>query len=125
MATPTINRMVPVTRNQGVQVPGLVPIATWIDCLVLVAGAAQSYTLAQDGQTPKVRGIIYRLTANAGPLYINFNGTAAVPTAKTDGTSSIMVRTDLGPAFLVMPDFADTLSIISPSAAIVTIEAWA
>ena len=124
MATPTITRMVPVPRNQGIQVPGLWPVATWIDCLVLVGGAAQSYTLPHDAQTPNQRAMILRLTANAGPLFINFNGTAVVPIAKSDGTSPIMVRTDLGPMLLVAPDFASALSVICPSAAIVTIEAW-
>jgi hypothetical protein len=121
----SIRRMVPVTRNQGVQVPGLLPIAQWIDALVLVANAAQSYTLPTDTtQTPNVKGTILRLTANAGPLYINFAGTAAVPGAITNGSSSVMLRTDLGSVMLVVPHSTDTLSIISPNAAVVTIEAW-
>lgn len=123
MATPVVTRLQPVPRNQGVQVPGLLPTGTWIDARVLAAGAAESYTLPTDADGNK--GIMLRLNSNAGPLYINFNGTAVVPVADViDGTSSIILRTDLGPVLLAAPHAADTLSIFSPSAAIVTIEAW-
>jgi len=125
MATPVISRLVPIPRNQGIQIPGVLNTATWIDARVLAAGVAESYTLPTDAQTPAQHATLLRINANAGPIFVNFNGTAAVPGADvTNGTSSIMLRTDLGPVLLAAPHATDTLSIISPSACIVTIEAW-
>ncbi|SRR6266851_7902113 len=118
----SIRRIEPVARGPGIQVPGLLPIGEWIDALVLVANTPQSYTLPTDASAR--RGPILRITANAGPLYINFQGTAAVPVANLTGTSSIMLRTDLGPMLLVAPNFGSAMSVICPSAAIVTIEAF-
>lgn len=124
MATPFISPMVPVPRNQGIQVPGLLPMANWVDCIVLTAGVAGSYTLPTDAQSPAQKGMILRLTSNSGPVYLNFNGAAAVATAKTDGTSSVMLHTDLESLFIVAPSFSQTLSLICASNAIVTIEVW-
>lgn len=118
----TIRRLVPVPRNQGIQIPGLLPISQWIDALALAAAVAQSYTLPTDAADN--RGDILRITCNAGPIYINFAGTAAVPGAVTNGTASIMLRTDLGPVLLVAPLSNATLSVFSPSAAVATIEVW-
>lgn len=117
----TIKRLVPVTRNQGAPIAGLVQAGMWVDAVVLVAGVAQSYTIP--GTAP-AKGSILRLSANAGPIYANFAGTAAVPVANVLGTSSILLRTDLGPVILAIPDAATALSLFCPSAAIITIEAW-
>jgi hypothetical protein len=124
MATPFIHRLTPVPRNQGVQVPNLWPIATWIDSVVLTGGVASSYVLPVDTATPPATGTILRLTCNSGPIYINLNVVASVPGAHIDGLSSVMCRTDLGPMLLVVPHATDTLSIFSPSNALLTIEAW-
>lgn len=118
----TIKRIVPVTRNQGVPVPGLTQLGQWIDSLVLVAGVAQAYTLPTDSLGNK--GRILRLTCNEGPIYINFVTTAVVPGALTDGSAPVMLRTDLGPCIFAVPDNAVTMSVISPAAGIVTIEVF-
>ena len=124
MATPIITRVVPITRNNGVQVPGLVNAPTWVDSLVLVGGVAGSYTPPADAQTPAQRGSIFRISADGGPLYANWNGTASVPAHVTDGTASQMLRTDLGPVFVVAPNWNDTLSLFAVGAAHVVIEVW-
>jgi hypothetical protein len=119
----TIKRLVPVTRNQGVPVQGMIQAGMWIDSLVLAAGVAQAYTLPTDAAGNK--GTMLRITANGGPIYVNFAGTAAVPAGVTNGTSSIMLRTDLGPCLLAIPDGINpSMSVISPGAAIATIEVW-
>jgi len=119
----SITRIVPITRNQGVQVPGLVQFANWIDSLILAAGVAQTYALPVDANGNV--GTILRLSSNGGPLYINFAGTAIVPIANTtNGASSGILRTDLGPVLIAVPDGKPNPSIICPSNAIVTIEAW-
>lgn len=123
MATPVVSRLTPVPRNQGVQVPGLWPAATWIDARVLAAGVAESYTIPADASGNK--GTMLRINSNAGPLYVNFNGTAVVPVGDVnDGTSSIILRTDIGPVLIVAPLSTAVLSMLSPGASIVTLEAW-
>lgn len=122
----SIRRLNPVPRQQGIQIPGLIPVAQWIDALVLAANVAQTYTLPIDNtQALGARhGTILRITANAGPIYINFAATAIVAVANILGTAPIMLRTDMGPVLLAVPTGATTVSIISPGAAIVTVEAW-
>jgi hypothetical protein len=117
----SIKRIAPITRNQGVPVPGLAQVASWFDAIVLVANVAQAYVLPTDAAGNK--GQILRISANAGPLFINFQGAAAVPGANiADGSSSIILRTDLGPVALAVPDGRPNMSVISPVGAIVTIE---
>lgn len=118
----SIKRIVPIARNQGVPIAGLVQLAKWTDAIALLAGAAALYTLPTDAAGNK--GTILRLTCNAGPIYINFNTTATVPATVTTGLASTMIRTDLGPALIAVPDAAASMSVICPSAAELTIEAW-
>lgn len=98
----------------------------WIDSLVLAAGVAENYALPTDAQIPAQKGTMFRITSNAGPIYVNWNGTAVIPVADvTTGLSSIILRTDLGPILVMEPSPRPTnLSFISPSDAIVTIEVW-
>ena len=126
-STPVITRLVSIPRQQGVQVPGLLNSAQWIDARVLAAGVAENYPLPTDAQTPAQKGTILRFTCNAGPIYVNINGAAAaVPAGDvTDGSASIMLRTDLGSVLMTVPSpRLANISIISPSDAIVTIEVW-
>jgi hypothetical protein len=118
----SIKRILPVVRNQGVPIAGLVQFGQWIDAIALAAGAASAYTLPTDAAGNK--GTILRLTCNAGPIYVNFGGTATVPATVTTGLASGMMRTDLGPVLLAVPDAAVTMSVISPSAGELTIEVW-
>lgn len=124
MVAPVISRLVPVPRNQGVQVPAALPAASWCDSKALAGGVAESYTIPVDVNGN--RGTLLGINAETGPLYYSFNGTAVVPTADvTNGTSSIMLRTDTGSPFLIsVPNWAYTLSLISAAANIVTIEVW-
>lgn len=119
MVAPVVGRLVPVSRQQGEPVPAALPVATWVDSRILAANVAETYTLPTGG-------VFIGLTADVGPLYINFNAAAAVPVADVnDGTSAIMLRTDAGAPFILSPPFrTSTLSMISPVAAIVTIEVW-
>src|SRR5438046_2367642 len=101
----------PISRNAGIQVPGLISSAQWIDILALTANTAQSYTLPTDSAGAK--GRILGISATTGPCYINFAGTAVVAsTGVTNGTGSAIVRTDLGSVLIAVPDGATTMSII-------------
>lgn len=126
-STPVIVKLVPIPRQQGVQIPNLLNCAQWVDARVLAAGVAEDYPVPSDAQSPIQKGTILRFTCNAGPIYVNINGgTAAVPAADvTDGTASIMLRTDLGSVLMTVPSpRLANISIISPSAAVLTIEVW-
>lgn len=118
MATPVIDVLRPVTRQQGAQIPGLLPTSRWIDAFALAAGVAEAYTLPA--------GSILRLRANVGPVYANFNGAASVPTDTVDGTASICLQPQLEPVLLTVPEAATALSLICPTVggAVVTIEVW-
>jgi len=114
----------PISRNAGIQVPSLVSAAEWVDCLVLTAGTAKSYSLPVD--TDGNKGTILGISATAGPLYINADTTAAVPSIDiTDGTSPSILRTDDGFSYLVaVADSGETLSFLCPSNCHVHIEVW-
>ena len=113
-----ITRLVPLPRSSGIQVPNAWPAASWCDSLI-VAGAAESYTIKSDADGN--RSAILRLCASA-VIYYDFNSTAVVPIADTTtGGSAVMLPANT-PRILVFPNAADTLSIIGT--ATVTIEAW-
>jgi hypothetical protein len=96
--------------------------AQWIDTVVLTANAAASYTLPTDSAGD--RGTVLGITSTAGPLWINFNGVAVIPTVSIlDGTSPAQLTVGLS-YFVVVPNTGVTLSLICGSNAIVTIEAW-
>lgn len=119
----SVRRLVPVLRNQGQPVPNLIQLSQWIDSLILAASVAKSYAIPQDPAGNA--GRIYRITASAGPIYMNFYATATIPSGDTlTGASSVMLRTDLGPQLLFAPDGIVTMSLISPAPCIVTIENW-
>jgi hypothetical protein len=118
-----INAIVPITRNQGQPVPGLFQYGSWVDALVLVANVAQNYVLPTDAAGK--RATILRVNANGGPLFVNFNATATIPVANTvTGLASGLLRTDLGPVMLAVPDGRPTPSFIAPAGVTVTIESW-
>lgn len=82
--------------------------ARWIDSVVLVAGAAQPYTVPAGGR-------FLLIGANAD-FYANYNGAAAVPVATTsDGSAS-----ELNPTQRIA-NAADVISFISATNCIVTI----
>lgn len=122
---PTVDRIVPLPRNQGVQIPGVVNAANWCDAVVLAANTAESYTLPTDasGNLARIIGIT---ASGSSPLYINFNATAAIPIADTtDGTAPALLRTDQGHSYLIsVPAGATDLSIISAAVGVVIIECW-
>jgi hypothetical protein len=127
--TPGIPRLVPITRNQGVQIPNLWPLSSWIDSIVLAANVAQSYALKSDGtldfENYTRNGIILRLCASAGPVYIDHRQAAVIPTATTTtGLSAICIHPELELVTLVMPLSTEALSLICAVASVVTIEAW-
>ena len=118
MVAPVIGRLTGIARN-GENVPGALNAATWCDSRALAANVAENYSVP-DG------GVMLGITASAGPLYINFNGAAAVITSDVnDGTSSVMLRTDLGAPFIIAaPSAASTLSMICGATCLVSIEVW-
>lgn len=124
MATPFISRLNPMVRQDGVQTPGALSAATWIDARVLGAGVAETYTLPTDAAGRK--GVFLRLTSTTTtPIAYKWDGVASVPAADiTDGTSSIVVRLDTQPVLLVAPSTAYTLSLICSVAATISIEVW-
>jgi hypothetical protein len=128
-ATPKIPRLVPITRNQGIQIPNLWPLSLWVDSVALTANTAYSYVLKSDGDTDfnlnTHNGIILRLCATVGPIFIDPKETAVIPTATTtNGLSAICIHPELELVTLVMPLSTETLSIICSSTSILTIEAW-
>lgn len=119
----SIRRAQAVPRNQGVQVPGLLPTADWCDSRSLAAGVAE--LIAPPSDADDNRATIFRINSTAGPLYINWRATATVPAADTtNGASSIMIHSELGAVLVSAPDAALSLSIICAADSIVTIEAW-
>jgi hypothetical protein len=124
----SIQRLVPVARNQGVQVPNLIPLSEWCDSLLLVANTAQSYVLKQGQLAPVVDGALLRVNAAAGcrPLYVDPTKAAVIPTATTTNGASAVLLQDVNqePVLLAMPAGQTTLSLISTAGGIVTIEAW-
>lgn len=128
-ATPKIPRLVPIARQQGIQIPDLWPLSLWVDSVALAANTAQTYALKSDGDVDfnnnTRHGIILRLSASAGPVYIDHRQAAVIPTATTtNGLSAICTHPELEPVQLVMPLSTESLSLICASASIVTIEAW-
>jgi hypothetical protein len=120
---PTITRLVPLARQQGTQIPSVLPTADWCDSRSLAANTAEAITPPVDADGNKAT--IFRINASAGPLYINFNATAVIPTTDTtNGTSAIMIHAELAPVIVVAPLATDTLSIICGANSIVTLEAW-
>jgi hypothetical protein len=114
----TVKRIVPVTRNQGVAVPGLVQCGMWVDALVLVAATAQTYTFPTGAS-------IFRISALAGDIWINFGVTAAAPGANNvAGNAPILLKTSAGAVFLAKPDSATTMSVLSTPGTTISIEAF-
>jgi hypothetical protein len=114
----SVKRIVPVTRNQGVAVPGLVQVGMWCDALVLVAATPQTYALPSGAQ-------ILRINALAGDIWINFQGAAAAPGANIiTGASSVLLKTSAGAVLLAIPDGRPNPSILSTPGTTVTIESW-
>lgn len=122
MATPVIDRLRPIARQQGLQIPDIVGGSRWIDAVALSANTHAEYTLPVDSGGRKAS--MLRLAATAGPIYINWNGNAAIPTTVTDGTASSIIHPDLREVFVAAPLSTDTLSLICASTSKVTIEAW-
>jgi hypothetical protein len=122
MATPVIDRLRPITRQQGIQIPDIVSGSRWIDAVALSANTAASYTLPTDAAGQKAT--LLRVSSTAGPIYLNWNGTATIPTSVSDGTASAIIHSDLEGVFVAAPLSSDTLSLICASTSKVTIEAW-
>lgn len=120
---PTIQRLRPVPRQQGIQIPNVLPTADWCDSRSLAANTAE--LIAPPVDVDGNKATIFRLNSTAGPLYVNFNATATVPSADTtNGTSSIMIHCELQPVIITALQATESLSIICGSNSIVTIEAW-
>lgn len=113
----------PLPRNQGVQIPGLLPAPRWVDGRALAANVAESYTFPTD--SAGVIGRVFRITTDAA-LWINFHGTAAITASDiTDGTASIRLLSHLEPSLIVAPVGATLVSMIAAATCIVSIEVWA
>jgi hypothetical protein len=69
--------------------------------------------------------VFLRITSTEGPLYVNFNGTAAPPAANvTNGSASQMILSHLRSILLPIPNTSLPLSIYTGVANTITIEAW-
>lgn len=121
---PTIVNIVPIPRQQGIQVPDVVSAAQWVDALSLTANVAKTYILPIDAAG--VSGTVLGITATDGPLWINFNGAAVIPVADNLlGTAPVQLNTQDGFSFLIaVPNKSVSPSFICGSNTIVTIEAW-
>jgi hypothetical protein len=119
-----IDRLVPLPRNQGIQIPDVVNASRWVDSLALSAGTAKSYTLRTDASGNKAR--ILRVCTSAGPVYYNCFATAVIPTTDTtDGSSATQLAGLNGGTFISAPVGCTAISFICAGACIVTIESWA
>ncbi len=121
---PSIVPIRPIARNSGIQVPDLVNAAEWVDCLFLTSGTASGYSLPVDSAGNK--GTVLGVAATDGPIYIQADGTAVIPTSSNiSGTAPSMLRTDDGFSYLfIVADSTESLSIIAPVSASVFIEVW-
>ncbi len=121
----SINRLVPLPRNQGIQIPGIVNAANWVDAVVLAANTAETYTLPTDagGNVCTIVGITATGTT---PLWLNFDTTAAIPVADTtSGAAPSLLRTDQGFSYLIsVPAGTTGISIISSGVCVVAVECW-
>lgn len=122
----SIRRLEQLMRNQGGSIPLWTNVADWTDSIVLVANAAQSYTLKSDAASKQ--GTKLRINASVGPVYMNSFTTATVPAATTTtGASSIMIIPQAagGTAYIVFPvEDGGILSFICAAASVLTIEAF-
>lgn len=96
------------------------PIPSSVMALTLVANTAQSFTLPSvtGGSSPGARFVIFSCTAN---FYANCYATATVPSTVTDGTASELSPT----AYMLTPGEPVTISVISPSACVITASFYA
>ncbi len=121
----SIDVLRPAVRNQGIQIPNLLPCARWIDAVVLTANAAKLYTFPVDanGRT----GTVFSITATAGPLFFNFRATASITgTDVLTGASSGLIHTDSGADLLLaIPPGAVSVSFICGSNATVYLQVFA
>jgi hypothetical protein len=117
-----VERMVPLLRSQGAQVPGVLPAAGWVDNLSLSGGTAKSYTIPTD--TFGNRGLVLRITSTANAWY-NPYGAAVIPVADvTTGLASAGMLSHLVPYTLIVPRNCTAISFISTGAQALAIEVW-
>lgn len=130
----SVNRFAPVVRGEGKGI--IVPMANWVDNLVLVANVAQTYTLPT-GTNPAgggtqainpppgttVTATILRVTTNGALVYVNAQTAAAVPAANNIlGNGSVPIP---GGSFMFqVPVGVASISFIASGAAVISIEAW-
>lgn len=121
----SINRLVPLPRNQGVQIPGVVNAANWVDAVVLATNTAESYTLPTDANGNRAT-IIGITGTGTNPLWVNFDTTAVIPIADTtDGSAPSLLRIDQGFSYLIsVPAGTTALSFICAGISIIVIECW-
>ncbi len=106
----TMSELSVIRDNRGEPVIGLVTTG-YIDAMVLVANVAQTYTVPT--------GANYMNFSGNTNFYVKIGGTATVPTATTATGSSSMLNPTLRSVGGVT-----SVSIIAPSAGIVTIESF-
>lgn len=121
----TIDRIVPLPRNQGVQIPDCVNAANWCDAVVLAANTAEAYTLPTDADGNKAT-IIGITGTGTNPLWINFDTTAVIPVADTvNGSAPSLLRIDQGFSYLIsVPAGTTAISFICAGVSIVIVECW-
>lgn len=91
---------------------------------MLVGGTAQSYALKFDAAG--LKGSLLRINADKGPVYMQEDGAAVVPTATTtDGSSSVdIIPENAGGTAYIAVSTANNLSFICALACVLTIEAF-
>ncbi len=121
----SINRLVPLPRNQGIQIPGIVNAANWCDSVTLAANTAEAYTLPTDSGGNHAT-IVCITATGTNPVWVNYDTTAVIPTGDTtDGSSPSLLRTDQGFSYLIsVPAGTTALSFIAAGIVIIAIECW-
>lgn len=117
MASPSIERLIQVTRNQGQPIQQFISGATWVD-QVAVSTSAATYDIPEGAAFLRITP-----TSGAGATYGSFVEVAVTPAAgKTDGSGSFPIPA--AGLCVVAPPGVTTISIISASNGYVTIEVW-
>ena len=131
MPAPQVVRYEPVVR-QGVSGPEALPMARWIDNLVLGISTAKTYVLPSGpnpafGPTnpnapPTIIAGYLRISTDGRLVWVCANGPVTIPTSTClTGMGSIPI---INRYFFVVPPNTGGIGFLAPNGAVLSIEAW-
>ena len=133
MPSPQVVRFSAPVR-QGQVAPTLLPMAQWVDNIVLLAGANFSYT-PPSGPNPDfgvntavpatIKASFFRVTTNGQLVWVSVLGAVGQPTNNNlAGNGSVCIPPAVSSYFFVLPPNWGTVNFFAPNGAILAIEAW-